>query len=92
MKTLSIAAIIGFTLVFVLPFAAVATEETTVVGIVNDLGQIIADDGTTYEVADNEKGSDLVIVYAGEKVRVTGTVAQDGDSMVITVSDFETTE
>ena len=63
--------------------------ETTVMGEVNDQGEIIASqDGTIYRVADGEMGQKLVAEHIGDKVQARGRVvgedraASDDDRMV----------
>lgn len=61
---------------------------TTVVGTVNYNFQIVAENGATYEVADTDKGGDLLF-HVGLKVSATGTVSVDEDgTRVIDVLSF----
>jgi hypothetical protein len=61
--------------------------DITIVGEVNDTQQIVAE-GKIYEVADTEKGDDLVMNYIAEKVEVTGTVEEKEEMRIITVKSF----
>jgi hypothetical protein len=61
--------------------------DITIVGEVNDTQQIVAE-GKIYEVADTEKGDDLVMNYIAEKVEVTGTVEEKAEMRIITVKSF----
>ena len=71
--------------VFVYPvFAA----EITIVGEVNDTYQIVADN-KIYEVANTAMGDDLVMNYIAEKVEVTGTVEENEEMKIITVTSFK---
>jgi hypothetical protein len=71
------------------PLAAVASETMTVTGEVNDNFQIVDGDGQIYEVADTDMGNTLTEEHIGDKAKVTGTVAREGDLNIITVIDFE---
>lgn len=71
------------------PWTAVASEAITVTGEVNDNYQIVDGDGQVYEVADTDMGNTLTEQHIGDKAKVTGTVAKEGDLNVITVIDFE---
>lgn len=62
--------------------------DITIVGEVNDTQQIVAD-GKIYDVAETEKGDDLVTNYIAEKVEVTGTVEEKGEMNIITVKSFK---
>ena len=69
-----IAAGIVTLLVLALIFSAQALAyEVTFFGQVNNNGQIVANDGTVYEVADNDMGNKL-LRHVGKTVEVTGTV------------------
>jgi hypothetical protein len=43
------------------PVVVFCGEQVTLTGEINDSYQVVADDGQTYEVADNEKGNELVL-------------------------------
>ena len=76
-------------LICAVPLAAMASEPVTIQGEVNDSYQIVDSDGQVYEVAETEKGTDLVENHIGEKAKVVGTVQQDQDVKTITVTAFE---
>ncbi|MCB2146333.1 MAG: hypothetical protein KQI81_07640 [Deltaproteobacteria bacterium] len=80
-----------FTLVLISasPFAAMASGPVTIQGEVNDSYQIVDSDGQVYEIADTAKGNDLVENHIGEKAKVVGTVQQDQDVKIITITSFE---
>ena len=89
-----------FSIVFVVLLAfsvflssPVIAEPTTVtiVGEVNDQYQIVAKDGTIYEIADTELG-DEVLKFVGEVVEVTGDVKEEDGVKVLDVKSFETME
>lgn len=61
---------------------------TAVIGEVNDNYQIVSDD-QIYEIADTKKGQELVDNYIGARVEVTGTVEEDNDIKIITITSFK---
>jgi len=67
---------------------AIAGETMTIMGIVNEDYQIISDNGQIYEVADTEKGVEVVDLV-GKKVKVTGTIEEEDGKKVITVTSHE---
>jgi hypothetical protein len=90
----------SFSIVFVVLFAfsvflsnPVIAEPTsvTIVGEVNDQYQIVAKDGTIYEIADTELGNE-VLKHIGEVVEVTGDVEEDDGVKVLDVKSFKTKE
>ena len=66
----------------------VFATEMTIVGEVNYSYQIMAD-GQIYEVANTAMGDDLVMNYIAEKVEVTGTVEENEEMKIITVTSFK---
>lgn len=66
----------------------VTANEVTITGEVNEEFQIVAK-GVIYEVADNEIGDYLVRNHISDKVKVSGTVSEQGGIKIITVSSFE---
>jgi hypothetical protein len=89
-----------FSIVFVVLFAfsvflssPVIAEPTsvTIVGEVNDQYQIVAKDGTIYEIADTELGNE-VLKHIGEVVEVTGDVEEDDGDKILDVKSFQTKE
>jgi hypothetical protein len=82
--------IIGIlTLAFItfLSFPAISAEQRTITGTVNDYYQIESDDGTVYDVVENEKG-DEVAEQVGMRVKVTGTVEEDEDMKTINITSY----
>jgi hypothetical protein len=63
----------------------------TIVGEVNDQYQIVARDGTIYEIADTELGNE-VLKHIGEVVEVTGDVMEEDGVKVLDVKSFQTKE
>jgi hypothetical protein len=75
--------------VFFLIFSSAAlARSVTIEGQVNDNYQIITEEGIVYEVAETEKGDELVQLI-GEKVRVTGKIEENQGVKTITVISFE---
>jgi hypothetical protein len=62
-----------------------------IVGEINDEYQIVAKDGTIYEVADTELGNEL-LKHVGAVVAVTGDVEEEDGVKVLDVKSFETKE
>jgi len=60
----------------------------TIVGEVNDQYQIVAKDSTIYEIADTEKG-DEVLQFIGSVVEVTGQVEEKDGVKVLDVKSFK---
>jgi hypothetical protein len=74
-------------------FAAAAASEAPEVelsGEINEIYQLVTDDGEVYEIGINDVGNELVDSHINEKVRVRGAIstAEDG-ARVITVTSFE---
>jgi hypothetical protein len=66
---------------------AVAAEDVTITGTVNENYQIVEDSGTIYEVAENEKGNEVVELI-GKKVQVVGTMMDADGVFIITVASY----
>jgi hypothetical protein len=67
---------------------AISADTVIILGIVNDHCQIATDNNQVYEIAEGEKGDEL-IEFVGKKARVTGTVEEDDGSKVIAVTAYE---
>jgi hypothetical protein len=67
---------------------AIPEKSMTITGTVNENYQIVADDGQIYEVADTEKGAEVVDLV-GKKVKVTGMVEESNGEKVITITSYE---
>ena len=63
--------------------------QVTIVGEVNDTYQIVAEGGQIYEVTANEIGNEVVFRLISRKVKVTGTVKEEGEVKIITISSYE---
>ncbi len=70
---------------------AAAGEQVTISGTVNAAYQIITDDQQAYDVAESEKG-DEVVEMIGRKVKVSGTVEEQDGAKVIFVTFYEVVE
>lgn len=70
-----------------LSLPAVWAQQRTITGTVNDYYQIETDDGTVYDVVENEKG-DEVAEQVGMRVKVTGTVEEDEDMKLIDITSY----
>ena len=68
-----------------------ASETVTIVGTVNLTGQIDAGEDTVYDIADTDKGYELMLEL-GKKVAVNGTVQEDEGQKVITVESYQILE
>ena len=91
-KIKTVMVLITLIMLVVAPLAATVSETMTIEGEVNDTRQVVGSDGAVYDIADNDQGNELIESHIGEKVKVTGTVAQDQDVKIITVTDFEMIE
>ncbi len=67
---------------------ATAADETVIVGTVNPTGQLVAGDGTSYFIAQDDMGKKLAVMV-DKKVEVKGTVQTEGDQKTLTVASFE---
>lgn len=68
--------------------AHLPASEMTIVGVVNNSNQIVADD-VILEVDDTPEGERLVKAYIGKTVKVTGKLNIEGDMRIISVRKFE---
>jgi hypothetical protein len=82
--------LLAFSVFLSIPVIAEPTT-VTIVGEVNDQYQIVAKDGTIYEIADTELG-DEVLKFVGAVVEVTGDVKEEDGVKVLNVKSFETRE
>ena len=88
---LSIMLIMGVSAVAVYADESPAKEPVTLSGTVNDNFQIVATDGTVYEVDTNDLGNKLV-EEVGKKVEVNGIVEIVDDIVTITVLSYTLVE
>jgi hypothetical protein len=83
-----LAGLLIMVMVAVMPLAAAAMDSATIEGEVNDSYQVVASDGQVYEILESPQGNELVDNHVGEKVKVTGTVQEEGDVKTIGVTSF----
>ena len=81
--------IIGF--IALLAGIAAAADEVSITGTVNEDSQLVADNGQTYDIGDNEKGNE-VMELVGKKVSVKGTVMEAEGTKIITITAFDVIE
>ena len=79
--------ILALAFITFLSLPAISAETRTITGTVNDYYQIETDDGTVYDVVENEKG-DEVAEQVGMRVKVTGTVEEDEDMKLIDITSY----
>lgn len=70
---------------------AVAGSEVSISGVINDDGQLVDNDGMTYDIADNENGEEIMEMV-GHKIAVTGSVMESEGTTIITVTEFKVLE
>ena len=78
-------------LVTLLSGVSLAGNTVTIVGTVNAEYQIVDDNGTVYEIADNENGEE-VAELVGRKVKVTGNLIDANGTPIITIALYEVIE
>jgi len=69
----------------------VFADEITITGTINDTYQIVAENGTVYEVADTDMGNDL-LNHVGSTVEVIGEVVEEEGVKVINVKSYKILE
>ena len=69
----------------------VFADEVPLTGTINDTYQIVADNGTVYEVADTDMGNDL-LNHVGKTVKVIGEVIEEDGVKVINVKSYNVLE
>ena len=80
--------VVALALVAFLSGAAYADDEKTIMGTVNTDNQIVTADGTVFEVADTDTGTD-VVELVGQTVKVTGTIEELEKSKIITITGYQ---
>ena len=91
MKKSPLVVVLAMVLVlFVIGFSA-AADMVVVQGQVTEDSQIMDDAGNVFDIADTDKGNELV-ENVGQKVEIQGTVMEDGGVKVITVESFRIIE
>ena len=89
-KTIVAVSVIAFLMVSMFLSTNVLAEGITIKGEVNDNYQIVAEDGQIYEVADTDKGNELVLQHISKIVKISGTIEEsDEGGKIITVISYE---
>ena len=70
---------------------AMAGKEVSITGTINDESQLVADNGTTYDIDDNDMGNE-VMELVGKKVSVRGMVTDAEEIKIITITAFDVIE
>ena len=86
MKIFTMFLVVAF--IALLPCISIAERNITIVGIVNEKGQLVDENDIVYEIADTEKGAELVALVT-EKVAVEGTVIDADGTKILSVNFFE---
>jgi len=81
--------IIGLT-VF-LSGTALADSEVSISGVINEDGQLVDNEGRTYDIAENEEGHE-VMEMVGHKVSVKGIMTESDGVKIIAITDFKLLE
>ena len=90
MKSKTVALLTAVLLLF-FGVRGVLAGEVTITGEVNGDYQVVAENGDVYDVAEDEKGDDLV-ANVGKKVEVRGTLMEEDGSKIIKVAGFKVIE
>jgi Icc-related predicted phosphoesterase len=91
MKKSVIIILLSMVLVVFAMSAGMAAEMVVIQGQVTEDSQIQDQEGNVFDIADTEKGSELV-ENVGQKVEIEGTVLEDGGTKIITVETFRIIE
>ncbi|UCG63460.1 MAG: hypothetical protein JSW12_12255 [Deltaproteobacteria bacterium] len=67
---------------------AFSEEVKTITGKVNEIYQIVADDGRVYEISTTEKG-DEVVGLIDQRVKVTGVLEESEGEKIINITSYE---
>ena len=70
---------------------AVAGSQVSISGVINENGQLVNDDGMTFDIADNDEGNE-VMEMVGQKVAVKGTLMESEGTKIITITEFKLLE
>ena len=83
--------IMGLVLVAFICSMAIAADEKTITGEINEDGKLLAEDGKIYDLGETDKGLELTEM-SGKKVSITGTVTESDGAMTIDVLNYEVIE
>jgi hypothetical protein len=67
---------------------AVAGDEVSITGTINEDSQLVDSSGNSYDIADTEQGYE-VMEMTGKKVSVKGTVMEEEGTKTISITSFE---
>jgi hypothetical protein len=67
---------------------AVAADEVSITGTINEDSQLVDGSGNSYDIADTEQGNE-VMEMTGKQVSVKGTVMEEGGTKTISITSFE---
>lgn len=81
------AGITGILAVMLIFSSLVIASQVTIIGTVTEDYQLFAEDGTIYEIADTEMGTEL-LNHVGQKVEVNGTITEEDGVKIITVTSY----
>lgn len=70
---------------------AVAGNEVSITGTVNEDSQLVDNSGNVYDIADTDEGND-VMGMTGKKVSVKGTIMEEEGTKIISITSFEIIE
>ena len=70
------------------PIRPALAENISITGRINSYYQLVAEDGTVFEVTDTELGDDL-LSHAGARVQATGAVTEEGGIRYFDVKSFK---
>lgn len=83
--------LLTISLIALLAGTASAESRVTIKGVINEDGQLTANDGVVYEIAESDMGIEL-IDRVGEQVIVEGALLESDEILIITVIKFELIE
>ena len=70
---------------------AIAGDEVSITGTINEDSQLVDDSGNAYDIADTDQGNE-VMEMTGKKVSVKGTVMEEEGAKVISITSFQVIE
>ena len=70
---------------------AFADSEVSISGVVNENGQLVDNEGRTYDIVENEEGHE-VIEMVGHKVSLKGIMTESDGVKMIAITDFKLVE
>ncbi|HIJ56212.1 MAG TPA: hypothetical protein HPQ03_08800 [Deltaproteobacteria bacterium] len=83
--------IMGLVLVAFICSMAIAADEKTLTGKINEDGKLLTEDGKIYDLGETEKGLALAEM-SGKNVSITGTVTEKEGTMAIDVVEYKVIE